>query len=263
MRKQRALAGTIALVALALSVMGVVIAAIDPNPGGLAKDPLVLNGYPPKTVQIAVAISTGSDVTLNATLEANFRTERVAALVHVPVVVTSASLNLVWAKGTLYARSADVENGPWFQTSQSMPDLFGLSLEFTKPDINLVGGFHKTVSRSGYTTTYVFTKNDVALTSLLAPSGSLSVLGSVRWTISVGSQGEVSASTLVEKTRHAETTISATVLSYDQPAPIQVPPTSATQSLSHSGVAGILKDVNFNSLLVPSALRSLGQTSIS
>lgn len=263
MRKQRVAAYLLAALALGLSVTGVVIAATDPNPASLSRDPLALNGYPPRSAQIALSVSTGSDVTLNATLNVDFHSDRVAAIVHVPFVVTSASLNLVWARNELFARSADVENGPWFETALAMPDLFGYSLELTKPDIDLIGGFSKSVTKSGFSTTYVFSKNDVALTSLFAPAGSFSTLGSVRWTITVGSQGEVSASTLVERTRHAETTISATVLSYNQATHISLPTAGATQSLSRSGLSSVLEDVNFNSLLIPSSLRSLGQATIS
>ena len=263
MLKTRVMATALAVVALALTVTGVVIAATDSNPGDLAKDALVLNGYPPKTAQLAVTVSTGSDVTVDATVNVNFRTNRIAAVARVPLVITTAAVNLVFANNELYARSADVENGPWFKASVATPPLFGFSLEFTKPDIDLITGFHKTVTTSGYSTTYVFTRDDVPLSSVFAPAKSFSILGSVRWSITVGSEGEVTASTLVEHARHLSTIITATVLSYNQPARISVPATSNSQSLSTGGLSSILDEVNFNSLLIPSALRSLGQTSIS
>ena len=57
-------------VALGLSVFGIVAAATDPNPMGLAKDTLVLNGYPPKTANILVTISTGSTATVTLSNDA-------------------------------------------------------------------------------------------------------------------------------------------------------------------------------------------------
>ncbi len=170
MLKTRVMATALAVVALALTVTGVVIAATDSNPGDLAKDSLVLNGYPPKTAQLAVTVSTGSDVSVDATVNVNFRTNRIAAVARVPLVITTAAVNLVFANNELYARSADVENGPWFKASVTTPPLFGFSLEFTKPDIDLITGFHKTVTTSGYSTTYVFTRNDVPLSSVFAPA---------------------------------------------------------------------------------------------
>jgi hypothetical protein len=49
MAKKRIMALALAIVALALTVTGVVIAATDSNPGGLTKDPLALHGYPPSS----------------------------------------------------------------------------------------------------------------------------------------------------------------------------------------------------------------------
>ena len=141
--------------------------------------------------------------------------------------------------------------------------LFGVSLELTKPDIDLISGFHESMSRSGYSTTYLFTRNHVVLSRLLGSAKSLSTLGSVRWSITVGSQGEASASTLVIKSKHATSTISVKVLSYNQPATIKIPASSGLQVLPLSGLEKLLKGQDFASLLIPKSLTSLGQTSIS
>ncbi|MGH3733966.1 MAG: hypothetical protein ACRDVC_11470 [Acidimicrobiales bacterium] len=263
MAKKRVMGLAIAIVALALTITGVVIAATDPNPGSVTKDPLVLNGYPPSSAQLAMSVSTGSDVTVDANVNVNFKTGRIAALVHFPVVIETASINLVFAGNRLYARSADVNNGPWFETKLTTPNLFGISLEFTKPDIDLITGFHKTMTTNGYLTTYVFTSDDVPLSSAIGPSSAYSKLGKIRWTVTVGSQGEVEASTLMETLPHATTNLSLTVLSYNQPARIKTPSATNTKALSGSMFDKLLKSVNFSSLLVPSGVRSLGQASIS
>jgi hypothetical protein len=241
----------------------VLIAATDSNPGGLTKDPLALNGYPPSSASLAVTVSTGADVNVNATVNVNFKTGRIAALVHFPLVIATASLNLVFAENEVYARSAEVTNGPWLETQVTTPNLFGASLELTKPDIDLIRGFHKDVSSSGYSTTYVFTRHDVPLTSVISSAKTYSKLGSIRWTITVGSQGEIESTSVVEKTPHATTTLNVTVLSYNQPAQIDIPTSNNTQPLSNSMLAKLLKSVNFNSVLIPSGVRSLGQSTIS
>jgi hypothetical protein len=263
MAKKRIMGLALAIVALALTVTGIVIAATDSNPGGASRDPLALHGYPPSSADLAVTVSTGANVSVTATLNVNFKTGRIAALVHFPLVIATASENLIFANNKLYARSAEVANGPWLESKVATPNLFGASLELTKPDIDLITGFHKEVSTSGYSTTYVFTRNDVPMTSVVGPSTAYSKLGYLRWTITVGSEGEVEASTVSEKTRHATTTLSVTVLSYNQPTRIDVPPAASTQPLSSSMLAKLLKSVNFSSVLIPSGVRSLGQSTIS
>jgi hypothetical protein len=263
MAKKRIMALALAIIALGLTVTGVVIAATDSNPGSLTKDPLALNGYPPSSANLAVTVSTGDDVSVSATVNVNFKTGRIAALVHFPLVIATASLNLVFAQNKVYARSAEVSNGPWLEAKLSTPNLFGASLELTKPDIDLITGFHKEVSSSGYSTTYVFTRHDVPLTSVISSATAYSKLGSIRWTITVGSQGEVESTTVVEKTAHSTTTLNVIVLSYNQPAHIDVPTSANTQPLSNSMLAKLLKSVNFNSVLIPSGVRSLGQSTIS
>ena len=101
------------------------------------------------------------------------------------------------ANDHLYARSADVSNGPWYETSFTTPQLFGVSLELTKPDIDLITGFHKSVTTAGTRRPTPSLASTSCSRRCSAPSKSLSKLGSVRWTITVGSQGEATASTLV------------------------------------------------------------------
>ncbi len=71
-------------------------------------------------------------------------------------------MQLLLAKNHLYARTAAASSGTWFSFPLSTPALFGLALELTKPDINLISGFtSETVSTSGYSTTRVFYRRDV------------------------------------------------------------------------------------------------------
>ena len=260
--RRRFLALVIAAVALVLTVTGVVIAATDSNPSGVAKDPLALNGYPPKTANLLVTISNSGGVGLSANVAVDFRDDRVDAVVRVPLVVVTAAVELRLAKGSLYARSADVSSGPWLATSLKAPSLFGVSLELTKPDIDLITGFNKTVVTSGYSTTYTFTNGHVALTSLFGPH-TTSTLGSVRWTITVGSQGEASKSTLTVKSKRSTSTLSVTVLSYNKPVDVAVPTLVHREAASSGFVQQLFSVEDFAQILVPRELTSLAQTSIS
>jgi hypothetical protein len=48
----------LAVLATALTIFGVVYAATDSNSSGVAKDPFALHGYPPKSVDLLVTVST-------------------------------------------------------------------------------------------------------------------------------------------------------------------------------------------------------------
>jgi hypothetical protein len=259
---KRLMALVLAGVAIALTVIGVVLAATDPNPGGVAKDPFSLNGYPPKSADIAVTLTSDQGFGLSATVEANFKTGRVAADVTLPLDITSAEFDLRLAKDHLYARSAEESSGSWLETHLTTPSLFGISLELTKPDVDLIKGLHKTVTKSGYLTTYTFSRKGVALSKLFGAKNSNSTLGSVHWTITVGAQGELVSSALRETTAKGTTTMSATVLSYNQPVSVVVPSPKDTQPLSGKLLKKLLGSEDFTSILVPKSLTSLSGTSV-
>jgi hypothetical protein len=261
--QKRVMAVVIAVVAVALTVFGIVLAATDPNPSGIGKDPLALNGYPPHSVNLAVTLTTSGGLGLDVNMSANFKDNRASGLVSFPTIVSPSDVDLVMANNHLYARSADVASGPWYDTALKTPSLFGVSLELTKPDIYLISGLHKTVTHSGYSTTYTFTQKHIVLTKLLGSSSSLATLGSVHWSITVGSQGEATASTLVIRSKHATTTITAKVLSFNQPAKVTVPASTNLQALSLLGLEKLLKGRDFASLLIPRDLTSLSKSSVS
>jgi hypothetical protein len=261
--KKRLMALVLAGVALTLTVVGVVLAATDPNPGGVMKDPFTLNGYPPKTADLSVTLTSDEGFGLSATVQANFTTGRVAADVSFPLDVETAAFNLRLAKDHLYARSADESSGPWLVTHLSTPSLFGVSLELTKPDVDLIKGFHKMVTKNGYLTTYTFDRRGVALSKLFGSKSSNATLGSVHWSITVGTQGELVSSALRETTSKGTMTLSATVLSYNQPASISVPTAGETQRLSSTLLKKLLHSEDFTSIVFPKSLTSLSGTSVS
>jgi hypothetical protein len=262
--KTRLMALSLVVVAIALTITGVVIAATDSNPGVVTKDPLALNGYPPTSANLLVTLSTGAPFGLSANVAVNFKSNRVDAVVRFPLVIATAAIELRLIDNHVYARSADVSSGPWLAAALKTPALFGVALEMTKPDIDLITGFdHKTVTKSGYSTTYNFYREHVAVSSLLPKTSSTSSVGSVRWIITVGSQGEVAQSTLTVKTKKAEMTLSVTVLSYNQPTSIATPPPSSVKPIANSALKQLLNSQNVSSLLVPRDFSSLAQAQLS
>ena len=237
--KKRFMALALAAVALALTATGVVVAATDSNPGGLAKDPLVLNGYPPSTAQLVVHLSAGANFDLSANVGVNFATNKVDAIVSIPAVVSAAAIELRLVANHLYARSAAQSSGPWMDAKMKTPALFGVALELTKPDIKLITGFQEVVSKSGYSSTYVLYRNHVALTNLFG-SSSTSVLGSVRWTITVGR---------------------VTVSSYNQPVHVVTP--TDVKAIPLASINKLLTSKSFPTLLIPRNLTSLSQATLS
>src|SRR5579872_4161309 len=160
-------AAGLAVAALALTVTGVVLAATDPNAGGNQKDPLALNGYPPRTAQLRVVISTGQAYNVAANVNVDFLHNAVSADLQIPLLFSATNVDLRLVAGHLYASSPNlgaIVGSQWVSTKVHTPSLYGLSLEMTRPEIDLISGFpQRTVTHSGYLTTYDFHRSDVAI----------------------------------------------------------------------------------------------------
>lgn len=262
--QQRIRALTLAVVALALTVTGVVVAATDSNPGSQAKDPFVLNGYPPKSAQLRVTASSGTYFNVFADVSLNFTQNRVDAVVQVPVGVSSVAIDLRLISNQLFARSAAVSSGPWITMKYTTPALFGYALEMTKPDISFITGYtKKTVTKSGYATTYSFYSGHVAVSKLFAPSTSTAQVGSLLWTITVGHQGELTQSTMTVSTKNSTTTLTVTVVSYNKPVSISEPAASDVKPIAASGISKLLHSKEFSSILFPKSFTNLSQVHLS
>src|ERR1700739_2441554 len=82
----------LAVVAFGLTLTGVVLAATDPNPSGIAKDSLSLHGVPPRSASPLLTVSNGQSYDVSATINANFDTSRAEAIVHFPLLFTQTSV---------------------------------------------------------------------------------------------------------------------------------------------------------------------------
>lgn len=258
-------ATALGVVAAALTVTGVVLAATDPNPTGIAKDPLALNGYPPKSAEISLVISTGQGYDVHANVDVNFQTNAVEAVVQIPLVFSGVTADLRALNGHLYASTANLSSvigTRWLSTSLKVPALFGYSLELVRPDLSLITGFAQTtVMKNGYFTTYDFVRHNVAVARLGAAKGALPVVGSLEWRITTGSEGEVTSSALIISAKGSETVLSATVLSYNRPAAVVAPASNEVTPESSTFLAKLLRSTPIASLLVPQNFASLGNSS--
>ena len=263
-------AGAIALVvvAFALTVMGIVVAATDTNPGSNNTDALALNGYPPKSADLAVAITTGRAYSVNADVHVNFVTNSVDATVQVPFAFSSINADLRLVNRHLYAGLSNLQSiigRSWVSTPMKTPSLYGYSLEMTKPDIALISGYtRKTVTTSDSVTTYNFYRDH---TTIRAPAGlpvTLPTLATVDFSISVGSQGELTGLGLTVTSKRSTAAITVSVLSYNRPAMIVAPPAKDVLPVTKS----ILKKLfgassSIPSLLTPKNVAALGQIRLS
>ncbi len=258
MQFKRPAAVALAAFASALTVFGVVYAATDSNASGVAKDPFVLHGYPPKSADLLVTISTGQAYTLSANVNVNFNDSAVEAVVHFPLVfsVTSVDLRLVGKR--VYAQASDISSGTWLAFPVRPPGFFGLSLEVTKPDIAFIKGLKETsVTKSGYLTTHSYSRHDVALRNILGSAKNAVVLGSLKLSVTEGSGQEFTGGTLTMKSGHAMTKVTVQVLSYNQPAVIAAPSAGDVKTVVGSTLPKLFSSSSITSILIPEDFTSL------
>lgn len=251
----------LALLAVALTVMGIVFAATDSNPSGVAKDGLVLNGIPPRSAALLVTVSNGQSYTVSATINVNFDTARAEAIVQFPLLFSQTSVELRLVGNHVYAEAADISSGKWLEIDENPPSFFGISLELTQPasDLNLIKGFQdESVTKSGFSTTYDFSSDDVALTNVLGASKK-TVLGSLDITVTTGSGGEITGATMTSRSRNDMSKVNVRVLSYNKPAVISAPSPADVNSLKVASLRQLFSTTSIATLLLPENLSSLVQ----
>jgi len=249
----------LAVVALSLTLMGVVFAATDPNPSGIGKDVLVLNGIPPRSTSLLVTVSNGQSYTVSATINVNFDTSSAEAIVQFPLLFSQTSVELRMVGDHVYAEAADISSGKWLEIDEHPPSFFGIALELTQPasDLNLIKGFkHESVTKSGYSTTYSFASNDVALTNVLG-TPKQTVLGSLHITVTTGASGEVTGATMTSRSKHDMSKINVQVLSYNKRTEISAPSPREVNPLKVTSLRQLFSTTSIATLLLPENLASL------
>jgi hypothetical protein len=249
----------LAVVAAALTVTGVVIAATDHNSAVVVNDHLALNGYPPKSANLLVTVSTGQSFSLTANINVNFATNAIAATLDFPQVFSIAAVDVRLVDNHLFASSASTSTGGWIELPVKLRSLFGTSLELTKPDIALVSGFgQEVITKTNDQTTYTYIRDNVAVSNILSSSKKSVSVGNLKWSITTGSQGEVTSSSVTITSQHSLTKVSAVVLSYNQPLHVVAPPASTVHPVPSSLLRQIFSSSLLKSIMLPQNLNSLG-----
>ena len=251
----------IALAALAFSLtfMGIVLAATDPNPSGIPRDALVLDGVPPRSASLLVTVSNGQSYSVSATINANFDTSRAEAIVQFPLLFSQTSVELRLIGDHLYAEAADISSGKWLEVDESPPSFFGIALELTQPasDLRQVRSFqHQSITKNGYATTFDFSSDDVALTNVLG-SPKKTVLGTLDVTVTTGASGEVTGATMTSHTRHDMSKVTVQVLSYNKRTAIAAPSPSEVNPLKVGSLRQLFSTASFATMLLPANITSL------
>ena len=256
------------VVALALTVTGIAIAATDTNPGSATSDSLALNGYPPKSAELAVSITTGQAYSVTSTINVNFLTNSVDAQMQVPFAFSSINADLRLVNRHLYAGLANLHSivgRSWISTPMKVPSLYGVSLEMTKPDVSLISGYtRKTMTTVGAVTTYNFYRDNA---TVRAPAGlpvTLPTLARIDFSLSVGSQGELTGVGLTVTSKHSTASITVTVLSYNRSTDIVAPPAKEVLPVTKSILDRLFgSSSSIPSLIAPKNVAALGQIRLS
>ena len=255
-RANRIGAAALATVAVALTVVGVVIAATNTNPSATTRDPLALNGYPPRTADVRVTLTTGTSVDATADVAVNFATNSAAAVVQIPLPVASVAMDVRVLPHHVYLGFTNLPSilgVGWLAAPVRVPNLYGWSLELTKPDLYLITGYTTTVTHSGYSTTYTYSRPG---SSVSLPNGlpfALPSSGLLRFSITTGSQGEVTGASATVDSRSSTplATLTATVVSYNAPAPVVGPPRRDVTPINARTLRRVFGTSSISSLLGP------------
>ncbi len=260
---QRLGAALLAVVALGMTATGVVWAATDSS-NGAAGDPLDLRGYPPRTAQLHVTISTGQAYNVSGDLNVNFSTNALSGRLLIPMAFSAVPVDVRLVHHHLYLGSpnlATVVGKGWVSMNSSQPDLYGLALEMTKPDLALISGFTtKTVTHNGSNTTYDYVRQNATIRPPAGLPITVPTNAAIDFSITVGSGGEVAAAKFTVTSKTSTAWIAVTVTSYNQPARIVAPPPSKTVPVTQSGLSKIFGG-SAGSLLAPLATAGQGQLS--
>ena len=256
---KRVLTAALGAIALTLTAAGIYQAATDANPSGQPlRDPLALNGYPPKTVGVNLTVTTAS-LEAHATVDLNLVTGQGTGALAIPLALSTATATLRLVDGTVYVNSPNfnaVSHPSWYRIGLKLPDLFGAALELTQPDIRLISGFPSHhVTHTADTTTYYFAKDNVPTSGL---GGGNSQLGREMWTITTGSQGEVTKSSIAIDAGGTTTKVDASIDWYNHPVITTAPPKGDWSSVPHSLVQALLGSGALGQISLPTNIRSLG-----
>ena len=250
------------MVALALTVGGVVAAASDANPAGGFRDPLALHGVPPTSTQLHVVLSSGPSVHVEGNVTIDFAANTAEAQLQIPLFFSATSFDLRFLHHHLYAGSANLSSivgKPWLALSTPDLSLHPLAVAMMRPDTALITRFGSpTTTRNGASTTYSFTRHHVQpATTHRRPSST--GRSTVHLTLTVGPRHELTGFSLSLTSPTSSQSIVVTVLSYNQPVSILAPAPGAVRHVTLSQLQQLLGSTPLGGVLSLKNLAGLGQ----
>jgi len=255
---QRVGALALAAVALALSIFGVVLAATDSNPAGISDAALALNGYPPKTVDMQLTITSDGGSSIIADAKIDFQKQRMQISMDIPSAFSSTPVEIVLTNSELYVGSeglVSLAGKSWISESLTTnPPFFGLSLEMTKPDVALITSYRRLLTQhDGNFTTYNFGR-DMVLHPLTNGQIKKPVSGSMNFSITTGKEGQVTAANLTFSSTSHSITVTSKILGYNQPVRVKIPPASQVSSNQQSLITSLWNALPVAQILSPTNL---------
>ncbi len=259
----------LAVVSLLLTAIGVALAASDSNSVADNAANLALHGKVPMTANASFVIDTGGPYQVTGEAALDFKHNRVAGSISIPTVFSMSTISVVVSNHQVYfgvPSLSSIVKKPW--VTSPLPsgfDLFPVALTLAKIKVDLPflrGIGHLTVKHDGALTTYTFVRHHLKLHSAAVGSQlKLPASVNVSLAITTASAGQLAAATLRVSTKSAHFSISLTILNYDHPVSITVPPkkdvTDLTKGLSRQFFGKSSSPLG--QLLTPQGIASLGQ----
>jgi hypothetical protein len=251
-------ASVLAAAAVALSIFGVVLAATDPNPAGISGQALTLNGYPPKTVDMQLTITSNGGSSILADAKIDFQKQLMQISFDIPSAFSSTPVQIVLTNSDLYVGSqglVSLAGKPWIsEVLTTNPPFFGLSLEMTKPDVALITSYRRLLTqRDGEYTTYNFGRGMV-LRPLTNGEIKKPVSGSMNFSITTGKEGQVTAANVTFSSPSHSISVTSKILSYNQPVKVTIPPASQVASNQQTLITSLWNALPVAEILSPTNL---------
>ena len=253
MNSRRLLATVVATLALTGTVTGVVMAATDSH--SAPADLTAIGKNPPRSVEMTFTIENADGTTINGAASMDMRAGRDAidGYIEFPVVIAKAHINLRVVDGKLYVGSPMLRStlgASWLSSDVGSMDLAGLALEMANPEFALLAqglGVRPTVTNDGDRTIRTYTTDAL---------GAMNLGRDLEATITTGPQGQILDVVIrvlpskvgvlqgpSDKTSTssvgAAMTISAHMVSYNQPVSIAAPKKSDVKPMTSDALNGL------------------------
>ncbi len=245
--QQKTLGALLAVVALALTGVGVAFAATDSNPSSASDASLALHGQNPKSAEIAVTISTGQQYDVTGTVNLDFQHNAASASLSVPTVFSTTTVRAIYKNQQLFVGSSalnSVATKSWTQLpGVASLNLFPIEAELAKAQVDVnnyrqflggLGADKLTTTHNGPFTTYSVSASHFAIPAQVTSKLKAPKHVSIDASVTVASEGQLAGLTVSLHSSSLNLSVSFKVLSYNAPITITAPPANQVQHVKGS-----------------------------